>query len=109
MSSEFTKYDNESVFEDTISDILLNLPWKSHSATELKKEIFAIIESYQGVQGEVRAVCIYWLLYDEYIDETKKKLKEDSKIYNKMEIMARMIINIAIERIDTKISLATKH
>ncbi|WFQ78157.1 hypothetical protein PXH59_00495 (plasmid) [Xenorhabdus sp. SF857] len=109
MSSDITKHDNESVFEDTISDILLNLPWKSYSAIALKKEIFAIIDSYQEIQGEVRAVCVYWLLYDEYIDETKKKLKEDSEISNKMELMARFIINVSIEKIDTKIFLTTKH
>ncbi|WP_340615850.1 hypothetical protein [Xenorhabdus entomophaga] len=109
MNSELPEYNGETVFEDIIANTLLNLPWESDTALELRDKVFEIINSYEGNQGAMRIICLYWLLSDQHEYEEKTNLLNNQTITERMEIVARILMNAALKEMDIQISLIQKH
>lgn len=109
MSSQWNKYADKSLIEETVANILLNLPWESDDRNGLKDKVLAIIDSYDGRQEEMRIICIHWLLSDLLQYEEKAKFQDNVMIIYKMMSIARYIMNNAIKKIDTHILPAQKH
>ncbi|OTA14034.1 hypothetical protein Xvie_04052 [Xenorhabdus vietnamensis] len=45
-TNELNEYIDESFLEETVVNILLNLPWESDERGELRDKVFAIIDLY---------------------------------------------------------------
>ncbi|MCC8379098.1 hypothetical protein [Xenorhabdus sp. PB30.3] len=112
MNKEWNEYTDTTLLEETVGDILSKLPWENLKRDELKDNVLAIIDSYEGRQEEIRLICIYWLLSSGLLDyKVHKKFRDDSRIFYKMITISRSIMNgmIKKENIHASLPPATKH
>ncbi|MEQ2024518.1 hypothetical protein ABLB84_01765 [Xenorhabdus szentirmaii] len=112
MDSVLTEYIedyNASVFEEAITNTLMNSPWESESLTVLSDKVVEIAQSYRGIRANIEAICIFWLLSDPHTYEEKTKFQADTETIHKMVVVARLIINKTLKKVSHQMPPAQKH
>ncbi|WP_426575264.1 hypothetical protein ACP179_00415 (plasmid) [Xenorhabdus stockiae] len=107
MNKEWNEYKDKTLLEETVGDILSELPWENFNNREkLRDNVLEIINRYEGRQEEMRLICVYWLLSCGLLENhVYKKFQGDSRIFYKMIAISRSIMNGVIKKENIHISL----